>query len=125
MINIIFSCITAFVITFLAIPSIIKVSIIKNLFDEPNLRKTHKSNIPTLGGLAIFGGVVFSFTFWSSGFGYQPVQYIVAALLVMFFISSILPMASSFPKYFLAIDSEMAMVLGCVNTSFTLPLSRG
>lgn len=86
MINIIFSCITAFVITFLAIPSIIKVSIIKNLFDEPNLRKTHKSNIPTLGGLAIFGGVVFSFTFWSSGFGYEPVQYIVAALLVMFFI---------------------------------------
>lgn len=86
MINIAFSCITAFVITFLAIPSIIKVSIIKNLFDEPGERKSHKSSIPTLGGLAIFGGVLFSFTFWSSGFEYQPSQYIIAAIIIMFFI---------------------------------------
>lgn len=86
MINIALSCITAFVITFLAIPSIIKVSIIKNLFDEPGERKSHKSSIPTLGGLAIFAGVVFSFTFWSSGFEYQPTQYIIASIIVLFFI---------------------------------------
>jgi UDP-N-acetylmuramyl pentapeptide phosphotransferase/UDP-N-acetylglucosamine-1-phosphate transferase len=86
MINIVFSCITAFIITFLAIPQIIKVSIVKNLFDEPNNRKSHQVRIPTLGGLAIFAGVVFSFTFWSSNFEYFPVQYIIAALLVMFFI---------------------------------------
>ena len=86
MINIAFACITAFVITFLAIPSIIKVAIIKNLFDEPGERKAHKSSIPTLGGLAIFAGVVFSFTFWSSGFDYQSTQYIIAAIIVMFFI---------------------------------------
>jgi UDP-N-acetylmuramyl pentapeptide phosphotransferase/UDP-N-acetylglucosamine-1-phosphate transferase len=86
MINIAFSCITAFIITFLAIPSIIKVAVIKNLFDEPGERKSHKSNIPTLGGLAIFAGVVFSFTFWSAGFNFQSTQYIIAALIVMFFI---------------------------------------
>ncbi|MBL0341526.1 MAG: undecaprenyl/decaprenyl-phosphate alpha-N-acetylglucosaminyl 1-phosphate transferase [Bacteroidetes bacterium] len=86
MINIAFACITAFVITFLAIPSIIKVAIIKNLFDEPGERKSHKSSIPTLGGLAIFAGVVFSFTFWSSGFDFQNGQYIIAAIIVMFFI---------------------------------------
>lgn len=86
MINIVFACITSFIITFLAIPSIIKVSIIKNLFDEPCERKAHKSNIPTLGGLAIFAGVVFSFTFWSTDFDYHPSQYIIAAIIVMFFI---------------------------------------
>lgn len=86
MINIAFSCITAFIITFLAIPSIIKVAVIKNLFDEPGGRKAHKSSIPTLGGIAIFGGVVFSFTFWSAGFNFQSTQYIIAALIVMFFI---------------------------------------
>lgn len=86
MINIAFSCITAFVITFLAIPVIIKIAVIKNLFDEPGARKSHKSKIPTLGGLAIFAGVVFSFTFWSTGFDYQPVQYIISAIIVMFFI---------------------------------------
>ncbi len=86
MINIAFGCITAFIITFLAIPSIIKVAIIKNLFDEPGERKAHKSSVPTLGGLAIFAGVVFSYTFWSSGFGDETTQYIIAALIVMFFI---------------------------------------
>ena len=86
MINIAFSCITAFIITFLAIPSIIKVAVIKNLFDEPGGRKAHKSSIPTLGGIAIFGGVVFSFTFWSAGFNFPGTQYIIAALIVMFFI---------------------------------------
>lgn len=84
--NITFSCITSFIITFLAIPSIIKVAIIKNLYDEPGERKSHKSNIPTLGGLAIFAGVVFSFTFWSAGFNTPSTQYIIAAILVMFFI---------------------------------------
>lgn len=86
MINITFCTITAFIITFLAIPSIIKVANIKHLYDVPDERKTHKSSIPTLGGLAIFAGVVFSYTFWSAGFSIESTQYIVAAITVMFFI---------------------------------------
>lgn len=86
MLNITFACITAFIITFLAIPSIIRVSVIKNLFDEPGERKSHSSSIPTLGGLAIFAGVVFSYTFWSTGMENTPTQYIISAIIVMFFI---------------------------------------
>jgi len=86
MLNITFACITAFVITFLAIPSIIRVSVIKHLFDEPTARKSHASGIPTLGGLAIFAGVVFSYTFWSAGVENYGAQYIIAAIIVMFFI---------------------------------------
>ena len=86
MIVITFCSITAFIITFLAIPSIIRVAVVKNLYDEPGGRKSHVSSIPTLGGLAIFAGVVFSFTFWSAGFDYQATQYIVASIIVMFFI---------------------------------------
>jgi UDP-GlcNAc:undecaprenyl-phosphate GlcNAc-1-phosphate transferase len=86
MLNITFACITAFIITFLAIPSIIRVSVIKNLFDEPGERKSHSSSVPTLGGLAIFAGVVFSYTFWSTGLENTPTQYIISAIIVMFFI---------------------------------------
>ena len=86
MLNITLASITAFAITFLAIPSIIRVSIIKNLFDEPGERKAHTSSIPTLGGLAIFAGVVFSYTFWSAGLDYTGTQYIIASIIVMFFI---------------------------------------
>ncbi len=86
MFNITFACITAFIITFLAIPSIIRVSVIKNLFDEPNERKSHVASIPTLGGLAIFAGVVFSYTFWSAGLENTSTQYIISAIVVLFFI---------------------------------------
>ena len=86
MLTITFTCITAFVITFMAIPSIIRVSIVKNLFDEPGERKSHSSSVPTLGGLAIFAGVVFSYTFWSAGYDYTASQYIIAAIIIMFFI---------------------------------------
>ncbi len=86
MLTITFTCITAFIITFMAIPSIIRVSIIKNLFDEPGERKSHSSSVPTLGGLAIFAGVVFSYTFWSAGYDYTGSQYIIAAIIIMFFI---------------------------------------
>ncbi len=86
MFNITFACITSFIITFMAIPSIIRVSVIKNLFDEPGERKSHVSSIPTLGGLAIFAGVVFSYSFWSAGLENTSTQYILAAIIVMFFI---------------------------------------
>ena len=86
MLNLTFACITAFIVTFLAIPPIIRVSVIKNFFDEPGVRKSHASGIPTLGGLAIFAGVVFSYTLWSAGLDTVNTQYIIAAIIVMFFI---------------------------------------
>ncbi len=86
MLSITLACLIAFVITFLAIPSIIRVSVIKNLFDEPTDRKTHAPSIPTLGGLAIFAGVVFSYTFCSAGLENTATQYIIAAIIIMFFI---------------------------------------
>lgn len=86
MLNLTFACISAFLITFLAIPSIIRVSVIKNLFDEPTERKKHSSSIfLLLGGLAIFAGVVFSYTLWSAGLETFSTQYIIAAIIVMFF----------------------------------------
>src|SRR5690606_40654885 len=56
------SFITSLIITFYAIPVVIRVAEIKHLFDEPDERKLHKSSVPTLGGLAIFAGMIFSLT---------------------------------------------------------------
>lgn len=86
MINIVFASITAFIITFLAIPAVIKIADIKGLYDVPGGRKKHKASIPRLGGIAIFAGAVFSFSFWSALLNYEPIQYLISALIVMFFI---------------------------------------
>ena len=52
MIKIILTLLTSFTVTFVAIPSIIKVALMKHLYDEPDERKSHQSMIPTLGGVA-------------------------------------------------------------------------
>lgn len=80
------SLLTAGLITAFAIPSIIKVSKLKHLFDVPDERKHHKEVIPTLGGMAIFAGMLFAVTFWTDQVQIVELQYIIASLLILFFI---------------------------------------
>lgn len=78
--------ITSFVITYCGIPSIIKVARQKGLFDEPNeIRKIHRTSIPTLGGVAIFAGVLISATIYIDFTRVPGLSYGVAALLLLFF----------------------------------------
>ncbi len=56
---------TAFGVVLFSTPSLIKVAILKRLFDEPTEeRKLHKNVIPTVGGIIIFAGTFLSFVLW-------------------------------------------------------------
>ncbi len=78
--------ITAFLVTYLAIPSIITVAELKNLYDEPNSRGSHKHRIPTLGGLAVFAGIIISILFWSASDEFQSLPYLMTAITILFFL---------------------------------------
>lgn len=93
MFSIVLASITAFVITYFAIPSIIKIAEQKNLLDEPGERASHTRKTPTLGGLGIFAGLIFSTTFWIPfNFSKYPehayIQYILCAFIVIFLIGA-------------------------------------
>lgn len=77
---------TSGIVTYFSIPSIIRVARIKSLYDFPNERKSHNRRIPTLGGLAIFAGFVLALTIWGNSIEMKEMQYIIAAVTVMFFI---------------------------------------
>jgi UDP-GlcNAc:undecaprenyl-phosphate GlcNAc-1-phosphate transferase len=88
---------TSFFVVLLSTPSLIKVAILKRLFDAPgDTRKLHTRMIPTIGGIIIFAGTLFSFSLWfprdSIHDGSQLLnsindyKYIVSTLLVMFFV---------------------------------------
>lgn len=51
----------AFIITFYIIPPIIRVSVVKSLYDVPEHRSALKRLIPTLGGIAIYCGTIITF----------------------------------------------------------------
>lgn len=75
----------SFIVTFLAIPTIIQVAKEKKLFDEPDERKVHKINIPTLGGLGVFAGFILSLLLMASN-GNGELKYFVAAAMILFFL---------------------------------------
>jgi len=65
MYDLILSFITAFSLSFLAIPSIINIAEKKNLVDVPGNRTSHETITPSLGGIGIFAGMIFSIVLWT------------------------------------------------------------
>lgn len=86
MVVIILAFITAFALTYVAIPSIIYLSIKKNLYDEPGERRSHTVNTPALGGIAIFAGMIFSIIMWTPFNYFGDLQYILCAFIIIFLI---------------------------------------
>ena len=80
--DVILSFITAFTLTYFAIPSIIRVARIKNLCDEPGERRSHQKSTPSLGGIAIFAGTVFSIVLWTPFHIFGELQYILCAMAI-------------------------------------------
>jgi len=96
MYDIILSFITAFILVYLAIPSIINIAKVKQLYDVPDSRKSHEEVVPTLGGVAIFAGVIFSIILWTPFDVFGDLQYILCAFIIIFLIGAkddILPMS--------------------------------
>ena len=74
---------TAFAITFLALPSVIQVARIKNLYDVPTERSSHSKNTPSLGGVGIFAGAVFSIIFWTDFQSSSNMKYALCSMIIM------------------------------------------
>ncbi len=76
----------SFLITYVLIPSVIKVSQIKKLNDEPDGRKLHSTPVPVLGGLAIFAGISISTLLFAGYVSFSQMPYIIAAVIILFFV---------------------------------------
>lgn len=95
MFSVIFAFITAFIVTYFAIPSIINIAEKKNLFDVPNKRSSHTLNTPSLGGLGIFAGAIFSIIFWTPFQTFGSLQFILCGFIILFLVGAkddVLPM---------------------------------
>ncbi len=78
---------TGFTITYIAIPSILEVAYKKKLFDVPDDRKVHTQQIPSLGGIGLFIGVILTFIVWSSASMYTSsyFKFLLTGYLILFF----------------------------------------
>ena len=88
MYEIILAFITSFCLTFVAIPSIINIAKKKKLFDEPGDRTSHSISTPSLGGIAIFAGMLFSIIMWTPFSYFGDLQYILCSFIIIFLIGA-------------------------------------
>lgn len=103
----------SFLISLLSIPTIIKISLRKNLMDEPRERSSHERKIPNLGGIAIF----YSATICTSIFAYElfgHYKFLFASLVILLYIGvmdDIVEM-SAYKKLFAQIIVSIFIVIG-------------
>ncbi len=88
MYDVILAFITSLCLTYLAIPSIIDVARKKHLFDEPGERRSHTVSTPSLGGIAIFAGTLFSIILWTPFEYFGDLQYILCSFIIIFLIGA-------------------------------------
>ncbi len=75
----------AMIITFVLTPFWISVCRKWNLFDEPDNRKHHQHLTPSMGGIALFAGLIISFLSFSEIEDYSKMQYLLGGLVILFF----------------------------------------
>lgn len=76
---------SALLITWYYIPKVIKVVKERHLEDKPGFHKIHKSDVPTLGGIGIFGGFIFGFLIGVNGY-MHGLSYFTAAVVMLLFV---------------------------------------
>ncbi|RYY90144.1 MAG: undecaprenyl/decaprenyl-phosphate alpha-N-acetylglucosaminyl 1-phosphate transferase [Chitinophagaceae bacterium] len=86
MLNVLLTASVAFVLTFLAVPVIIRIAELKKLYDVPDARKLHTKPIASLGGVGIFIGFFLASLLTVDLKASPEFQYFFAAATVIFFL---------------------------------------
>jgi UDP-N-acetylmuramyl pentapeptide phosphotransferase/UDP-N-acetylglucosamine-1-phosphate transferase len=90
MIQVVAGIVIAYFITFFLLPLIIRVADDNKLYDIPDERKTHKHAVSSLGGIAIFTGLILSLLLVSDFGNYSAeLQYFIAAFFIIFILGLI------------------------------------
>jgi UDP-N-acetylmuramyl pentapeptide phosphotransferase/UDP-N-acetylglucosamine-1-phosphate transferase len=113
--------VTAFVVTLLAIPPIINLIKKYKLYDMPSSRKEHVLPIPTMGGIAIVGGMITSLLLWfpfSTELGQIAFFFSIAALFGLGIMDDLKDLSAKY-KFIVQIGlASMIAISGIRITSF-------
>ena len=80
------SLITSFILTFLLTPLVIGFFRKKNIMDKPGGRKIHAGDTPSMGGIAIFAGVLIAVAIWMPFPYVQQFKFFFGAMGIMFLV---------------------------------------
>ena len=110
--------ILAFLGTLWIHPKILKISIMKNLVDNPDARKLQRNPVPVMGGIAVFFGIAIGLCSSQTMFNSPNIFMLFTAMLVMLYVGTIDDIISLTPTIRFIIEIAIIMWLMTVsNTS--------
>ena len=106
---------TAYVISYISMPAIIRVAELKELIDSPDgQRKLHKRFVPTMGGVGIFAAFIISYSVWGQVVSLGSFPFFIAALLILFLmgVRDDIVELTPFKKFVIQLIASIILVLG-------------
>ncbi len=85
---ILLSFLASFVLVYISTPAVIRIARKKHLMDVPLERSSHTELTPSLGGIPIFLGTIFSLLLLAPSSGFTELQYVLCSLVVIFMIGA-------------------------------------
>jgi UDP-N-acetylmuramyl pentapeptide phosphotransferase/UDP-N-acetylglucosamine-1-phosphate transferase len=80
--------VTAFLLTYFALPTIIQIARTRRLHTATDARGYERVMISPLGGIGIFAGTIFSILLWTPFVDFNKLQYILCALTILFLVAA-------------------------------------
>ena len=109
--NILYSFLSALLISYIAIPKLIQFAQKLKLLDTAGDRSSHQVSTPFFGGIAIFTGIICSLLFWADNF--ENIQYTLVSILIVFIVGLIddLRAITAFKKLIGQILATLVLIL--------------
>ncbi len=119
--NLIYSAITALIITFLVMPLFVKFLKRIRVMDKGGRRKIHKGVVPSMGGAVVFVAFLCALLLWvPRGVGVAPWRYLTSALALMALVGArddITPMSAVVKLIAQILAASLVVIFGKVYLS--------
>jgi len=111
-----FSYATAFAVTMICIPVVIYLVRYYNLMDYPGARKVHRRPMPSMGGLAIFAGLMVSMLIWVNFGQYDSLVSFLLSLILILCIGFMDDLKDLPARYKIIIEAVLAFMIALSGT---------
>lgn len=110
---------SAFVITLLTTPLLIRFIISKRLYDLPSGRKEHSHPVPTMGGVAIFAGMIAAMLLWFPFRNNLPQMSFLFSIIILFTLGIMDDLRDLAARYKLAIQTALGLLVAVAGIRLT------
>lgn len=86
MLTLVLSLLMAFALVYAILPATIRIAHQKGLVADPNNRSSHHTSTPTIGGIPIFIGVMFTTLLLAPAEEWGQLQYILSGIVIVFLV---------------------------------------